>query len=394
MPWVVVSHALAGTLGCVAGQVRYATVTPPGVADAPPSAVLYLLGDAGEANTARDAVLASLTRDIQAVAQDGQGPPVLVAFLGDNIYDRGATETPDEADLRKLSEQILAIPRLPNVRAVFLPGNHDWGNGGDHDEGVAALARQREWAASVADGRDIAFLPDDGCAGPATRALGGAARLVFIDTEWLLRGRTDPRCGSPEEAYARLADTLRVGAGRPAILLGHHPLVSGGPHGGNVSMLDWPPVAGYLVAKAGAIRQDLGSRAYTAMRRDVATAIEASGVVPLIQGSGHEHALQIVRMAGDGAPRYQLVSGSASRTSAVTRIDGTRYATGAHGYMRLDLQADGARVVVFALDANPADADDRASGTSAAESTVRAVFACTLTAAEAECPEAPLVGIP
>jgi len=383
--------------GCSANRVRYASISSLAPAAGTPSAVLYLVGDAGEANAARDAVLAGLSADIDSVARAGQGPPVLVVFLGDNIYVEGAPERPSEDDLRKLSGQVQAIPRLPNVRAVFVPGNHDWGNGGPHDEGLAAVQRQRDWAASMADGRSIGFLPSDGCAGPAAEALGEAARLVFLDTEWLLRERADPRCGSPAEAYARLADTLRASGSRPTVVVAHHPLVTGGPHGGNVSVLEWPPVAYYLAAKSGSIRQDLGSRAYTAMRREIAAAIEASDASPLVYASGHEHTLQVIRMGGADAPAYQIVSGSASRTSSVARVEGTRYASSSHGYVRLELREPGARVVVFALPDGSDGPDARAAdGAPDVATGVRAVFACTLTSAAlaSECAEAPLEAVP
>jgi hypothetical protein len=365
--------------GCAADQVRYAPAgaLPPMTAE--PSAVLFLVGDAGEANPQREAVLAHLHQSVDSVARGGQGPPVVVVFLGDNIYEEGVPEEPSSEDLRKLSGQVLAIPPLPNVRAVFIPGNHDWGNGAAHQRGLAAVARQREWVTTMASGRAIDFLPADGCAGPVTEDLAGVASLVFIDTEWLLRGRSDPACGTPGDFYVRLADTLRARAGRPTILLSHHPVASGGPHGGNVSLFESPPIVYYLVAKAGAIRQDLGSRAYSAMRSEIASAITASGAPPLVHAAGHEHTLQVIRMAGDGDPRYQLVSGSASRSSPVGRVDGTRYATDSHGYMRLDFYAGGTRLIVYAREPRT-------------DAGLRAVFACTLTRAapESECPEAPL----
>jgi hypothetical protein len=366
------------TFGCASDQVRYAPIGTLPPSGEPAAAVLYLVGDAGEVNAQRDAVLAHLSQDIDAAARGGEGPPVLVAFLGDNIYEEGATPDPAPEDLRKLSGQVLALPPLTNVRGVFVPGNHDWADGAGFEDGRDAIELQSSWVETMSEGRNVAFSPADGCPGPVSEDLGGVVRLVFIDTEWLLRGATDARCGSPADFYGRLTAALREGGDRPVVLLAHHPLASGGPHGGNVGLFERQPVVYYLAAKGGAMRQDLKSSAYTAMRREIAAAITASGAPPLLQAAGHDHTLQVIRMAGDGEPRYQLVSGSASKTSRVRRIEGTRYASDGFGYMRLDFRTGGVGVIVYA---RPVDGGP-----------VRAVFTCTLTrsAPPTECPEAPV----
>jgi len=369
--------ASAGVAACSADQVRYRPLA--GLPDAaePVVATLYLVGDGGEVNADRDAVLAHLGSDIDAVARDGAGPPVVVAFLGDNIYDEGAPLVRTAEDSEKLAGQVLALSRAPNVEGVFVPGNHDWADGGSLEDGREAVARQREWVETMSEGRRVRFLPDDGCPGPVTEDIAGLVHLVFIDTEWLLRS-TDGQCGSAADFYARLSAELREHKDRPVVILSHHPLVSGGPHGGNVSPLDRGPLVYYLAVKSGVLRQDLGSRAYTAMRRGLLDAIAASGAPPLIHAAGHDHTLQVIRMAGPGEPRYQLVSGALAKTSRVRRIDGTRFASDGFGYMRLDFSRDAVRVSVFVRSVDGG--------------AVRPVFACTITqsAAPLECPEAPL----
>lgn len=370
--------AVAWALACTPTQVRYQRVTPPATS-ATPVAVLYLVGDAGLDNPERADVLAHLSGDIQSVSTGATVPDVLVAFLGDNIYDEGLPYEPTEEDLDKLSGQVQALGDGPNVAGVFLPGNHDWANGASIPDGRAAIERQIEWIEQVSPEGDVRFLPDDGCPGPAATDLPGNAHLVFIDTEWLLR-KPEQRCGTADAFYERLADDLRANRDRRIIVLSHHPLVSGGPHGGNVAPLEEGPFVYYLARKSGASAQDLSSGRYAGMVRRIREAIAASGAEPLAAAAGHDHTLQVISMSGPGAPAFQLVSGAGSKSERSRRIDGTRYATDGFGYMRLDFFTDSVTLTVFR---RPVD-----------DAPLRPVFGCVLArrTAAAECPEAPLAG--
>ena len=81
-------------------------------------------------------------------------------------------------------------------------------------------------------------------------------------------------------------------------------------------------------------------------------------------------------MDGSGLPLYQLVSGSGAKLDPVRAIGGTRFASGRHGYMRLDFGASATRVIVFG---------QRTDGGS-----VSFLFSCEL--GEGDCPEASLAG--
>jgi hypothetical protein len=371
----VLLAALAAVVSaCSPTQVRYRPASQPPDSGGEADAVLFLVGDAGEVNPERADILAHLATEIGGVARGGSGPPVLVAFLGDNIYDEGLPTEPSEKDLAKLNGQVLALGDDADVAGVFLPGNHDWANGASIPDGRAAVARQADWIETVSPGRDIQFLPDDGCPGPAGRDLGSTVHLVFIDTEWLLR-RPEERCGSVDAFYGRLTAHLRAHADRLLVVLAHHPLVSGGPHGGNVAPLEMGPFVYYLARKSGASAQDLASGRYSTMVGRLEEAIAASGARPLAFAAGHDHTLQVIAMAGAGTPAFQLVSGAGSKTERSRRIEGTRYATDGYGYMRIDFTRNGSRLTVFARDV------DRGP--------VRPVFSCALTEEGTGCPEAP-----
>jgi hypothetical protein len=323
-------------------------------------------------------VLAHLRDEVDAASSSGI--PVVVAYLGDNIYEVGAREDSMEQDLPKLRAQVEPLGTRPNVRGVFVPGNHDWARGAPAVVGRTAVRIQREWLDRLAGGRDVTMRPDDGCPGPATADLGDSAHLVYIDTEWLLREPSDA-CGGADDFYERLADDLERTRDRPVVVMSHHPMATGGAHGGNVAPLHRGPLVYYLASRAGVSIQDLASGAYSAMIERLRGAFERSGNPPLVFASGHDHNLQVIRLGGPGQPTYQLVSGAGAKAGNVRRIDGTRYATNRNGYMRLDFGAAGVRLVVYAQIGGPT-------------ARVQTVFSCSLssTSDERDCPEARLVG--
>jgi hypothetical protein len=369
---------VAGTAlaGCTPSQVRYQRVVPPADATEPVEATLFLVGDAGEVNEHSAAVLAHLARNVDTVASRGDGRPVVVAFLGDNIYEVGARAESEPSNLAILEAQVDALGRYPTVRGVFVPGNHDWSDGGADERGRLAMRLQQDWVSRLSADRNVVVLPSDACPGPAGLDVRPSLRLLFLDTEWLLR-EPDDACGTAEQFYERLQRDLEQNRDKRVVVMSHHPLVSGGAHAGHLAPFQNGPLVYYLVKKSGAGVQDLMSPRYSAMIRRLEGTFAASGARPLLHAAGHDHTLQVIRRTGVGQPAYQLVSGAGSRSTNSRRIDGTRYATNGFGYMRVDVGTVRAHLTVYARGLDGGD--------------VQTVFACTLTAAapEAECPEAP-----
>jgi hypothetical protein len=210
--------------------------------------------------------------------------------------------------------------------------------------------------------------------------VGPDLRVILLDTEWLLRA-PGGACGTPDEVYAALRDELKRYADRRVVIAAHHPLATGGPHGGNVGWLDHGPLVYWLAVKAGLSVQDLSSGRYTDMLEGLGRAIRESGAPPLAFAAGHDHSLQVIRLRGADRPAFQLVSGSGSRTTEVDRVEGTRWAAGVHGYMRVDVGPGGAGLTVFGQPAPDA-----------ADAEVQAVFACLLDGNDADsCPAARLL---
>ena len=344
------------------------------------SGSVFLVGDAGILSPGRDSVLAHLARELRRHEADTPDASRTVLFLGDNIYEVGAREEFRTEDKQKLMPQLEAARGAADARAYFLPGNHDWAMGADHPEAVESIRRQQAWLHELAPDSSARLVPADGCPGPELIPVSPGVSLILIDTEWLLRG-PEGTCGGEERFYEKLTDLLRAHSKERLVLAAHHPMATGGAHAGNVSGLDGGPFIRYLAIKAGLSIQDLASPRYSAMLTRLREAISASGVQPLGFAAGHDHSLQVIGMTGEGQPAWQFVSGSASKSSKARRIEGTRYASDQHGYMRLDFTPMASRVTVFAQ--------------TAADTPLRAVFTCEL-AEEPEsittCAEAPLLG--
>ena len=375
----LIALAFTIVLAACATQVRYESISVVPTLPAGIQASVYLVGDAGIQSPGRDSVLAHLERDLARQETEAPDASRVVLFLGDNIYDLGAREAFREEDLAKLSPQLEATRGASNSRAFFLPGNHDWAKGADDARARESIRLQQAWLYELAPDSSARLLPAHGCPGPERVDVVAGVTVLLIDTEWLLRVPDDD-CGGEDRFYERLTDLLRAHAGDRVILAAHHPATTGGPHGGNVSGLQRGPFIQYLAIKAGLSVQDLASARYTHMLSRLSHAIRTSGVRPLGFAAGHDHSLQVIGMTGDGAPVWQLVSGSASKSNRAKRVDGTRYATEYHGYMRIDFTRSTSHLTVYSQ--------------KGPETSIRAVFSCELprnAASSTACPEAPLV---
>jgi hypothetical protein len=348
-----------------AGQVATPSVPAPPALEVETS--LFLIGDAGHADRPDHPAIAAL-RDAA-----GRNPARShILFLGDNAYPAGLPEPGNpgrEAAEVRLNTQIDAA-RASGAATIFIPGNHDWARmRSDGWEGV------RREAAYVVDrgGPSVRFLPRDGCPGPVTVDAGPRARLVVLDTQWWLHKHakpTDPTSTCPadseQEVLEALRDAVRGAAGRHVFVAGHHPLATGGPHGGHFTVTDhlfplrelkrwlWLPLpiigSAYPLARQnGVSAQDLSNGSYRHLRDSLEAVFRDAP--PLAYLAGHDHGLQVL---SGGGVRHVLVSGSGSydHNDAIKRLASTRYASAKPGFMRLDVLADGrVRLGVLVVDA-------------------------------------------
>jgi hypothetical protein len=201
-------------------------------------------------------------------------------------------------------------------------------------------------------------------------------RILVVDTQWWFHEGYVPAdsCtpGDTASAARRLRELLEADDGREVVVLGHHPLLTGGLHAGFSSWKEhlfpltmvkswaWIPLpvvgtAYHLVtAPRGRTDQDLKADAYQAFIRQMGDALAAAP--PLIYASGHEHSLEV--LVGHRAAEHLLVSGAGSE-SKVTAVGDRRRSLFAHahpGFMVVDFLRDGGALLrVVEPDDDPED---------------------------------------
>jgi hypothetical protein len=356
--------ALAG-LGACAGSPPPQVVPVPEIPPADVAVSLYLIGDAGAPDPKGEPVLQALSREIR-----DKGSPAIVVFLGDNAYPRGlpAPGEPDRVEAeRRLAAQVEVVTTA-GATGYFVPGNHDWARYGK--DGWDSIRRQEAFIDSVGSGA-ASLHPGGGCPGPSVVDV-GRLRLVLVDTQWWLHGGPKPRdpdSDCPTDAEAEIVDSLGVALAVPTdrivLVAGHHPLSSGGVHGGHFGWRDhvfplrpvvpwlWLPLPliGSLYPAArqhGISNQDISSRGY---QRLIAAFTRAFAKTPPdVYAAGHEHNLQVI--AGGAAP-VEIVSGAGyyGHSDRTVSIRGTRFAKNASGFAQLDVPRSGpARLAVVEVD--------------------------------------------
>jgi hypothetical protein len=365
------------------------------------TAVVYLVGDAGAALTQTSPLLRALGNDVEAWAPRLDDGRVAVVFLGDNVYEVGVR---DSTDPRRVSDeqylrsqvQILAgaIPRRYQVRGIFIPGNHDWGNLPGR-RGVARLTNQVQalQLATQETGANAVFLPAPGCPGPSMVDIQPIVRIVVLDSDWWLQPddmTTPADCAERSRQQVRdaLAAAVQNAGTQPVLIAAHHPLVTGGSHGGNLSVVGvhgFVPDFGllYLANRSGTLVQDVVSAPYQHFIDDVDSALDRSTARPLVMAGGHDHNLQVIARESEGGPRYQLVSGAGSKLKYAGPVGGTLYAAMKPGFMQLLFRSSGRvelRVVAGSVTKCPTD--DASEGSSSECVTAEAAAYTTVFSAE------------
>jgi hypothetical protein len=183
----------------------------------------------------------------------------------------------------------------------------------------------------------------------------------MIDTQWWLHDFQRPRDSTsacpyytPAAVVNALNRQLLSAGDRHVIVAGHHPLASGGMHGGNIGfsthifplreLRPWLyiplPIIGSYYAfnrEQGSSDQDIAGPKNERMRR--ALELVFSVRKPLVYAAGHDHGLQV--LAGRTA-RHLLVSGAGiiNHEERVVYTSRTEYAASLPGFMRLDILKD------------------------------------------------------
>jgi len=291
---------------------------------------LLLVGDAGVPRESEPV--------LESVQQWGSVQPdrTTVLYLGDNLYPSGL-----ESDDRERGEAVLrAQLDASTAHKIFVPGNHDWGF--PHQGAERVLAQQ-----AFIEAHDAAFLPREGCPGPVYRELSAAnpqgsrgLGVILIDIDpWFLDPSLRPDCpdaDTPADLARQLRALLEAHRDQWLVVGAHHPLRTGGPHGGFSRGALADAITGTLLLVYGSL-QDSYEEGYRAIMAPVEAALAAAP--PLLFAAGHDHNLQVIE-GGDHA-RWLAVSGAGAtervRGGYVTAIEGTVFAHGHPGFMALDI---------------------------------------------------------
>ncbi|PIQ62006.1 MAG: hypothetical protein COV99_07510 [Bacteroidetes bacterium CG12_big_fil_rev_8_21_14_0_65_60_17] len=328
---------------------------------------LVIIGDAGGA----DASGSTPALDLLRVVLTDTSTAAHVVFTGDNIYCCGLPDSTSPERGRaehRLKAQLRAVDAARG-EVIFVPGNHDWGKAPHYDPVI--LNRQERYIESWGDGR-FRMLPNDGLAGPHETKLSDHVRLVAIDTQWWLMDKPKPTGESDDyevredgELLAALSDLLNKRDDELVIVVGHHPLMSMGRHGGHYPLRDhvfpltelWEhawiplPVVGSLyplLRNAIGAEQDVSNRKFQAFARSMLSMMQTEEGRSLYV-AGHEHGLQHIPI---GPLDHILVSGGGSRPSWVSSGQPAAFTYGGFGLLVLDVLQSGA-TILYAL--SPAD---------------------------------------
>ncbi|MES2486238.1 MAG: metallophosphoesterase, partial [Bacteroidota bacterium] len=188
--------------------------------------------------------------------------------------------------------------------------------------------------------------------------------LIAIDSQWFIEDwdnyptiNDDCSIKTREDMLTELEDLINKNQDKTILLAIHHPLMSGGTHGGQFSLekqlfplsakIPLPIIGSFinLARKAsGYSTQDAQSRVYSTLANRIKALIQGKSNVVVI--SGHDHNLQFVHKDNI----YQIISGSGSKVEAAKAVNPNDFSYGGTGYAILDVLANGqAKVSYYAL---------------------------------------------
>ena len=293
---------------------------------------LILVGDGGDPG-AEDPTLALLQK-----WGDAAPARTTAIFLGDNVYPAGVQNA---GPARQRGEAILLQQlNATHARKLFIPGNHDWGYTQFRQGRPSILKNEQTYIESHAE-LEASFVPKEGCPGPTavqllppSRKFAGGITILALDLYWwYLREAQRPVCDgikTTDDFIERLRAELAARRGQNVIVVAHHPIRSGGPHGGYTRGF-WADFGVSIFYRFYTV-QDLIEPTYHEMVRVIGEVLAENP--PLAMVGGHDHSLQILE-GGDQA-RLIVVSGASSGITGVTSTDGTLFAHAHRGFIVFD----------------------------------------------------------
>ncbi|CAN5200619.1 metallophosphoesterase [soil metagenome] len=308
---------------------------------------IIIIGDAGQFTKGKQPVINSVRKSLPLDKK------TTIVFVGDNLYKNGLPfDDVAKFNLIKapLDSQIV-IARGTQAKVYFIPGNHDWLNGGK--DGWAAIQREQNYIDNYGQ-PNVKFYPEDGCPGPVEVKISDNVVMIIIDSQWWIHPYDKPGIESDcpyktkAEVLSQLDDILSKNNNKLVIFAIHHTLKSVGIHGGYFKLKQhiFPftdairnlyipmPIIGSIYPITRAVfgtSEDLRHPAYQSMINDFQRVVKGHKNVIFI--AGHEHTLQLIQ---DSSYTY-MVSGSGSKATRVYKNKRSLFASDLNGYATLEI---------------------------------------------------------
>lgn len=307
---------------------------------------IVLIGDAGALTNGKHPVVEAAKKIVK------MDEKTTVVYLGDNLYKTGLPDdaVPDFATAKApLDSQIHITRGNTKTKVYFIPGNHDWANGGKN--GYQSILRVQNYI-DILGNEMVRMLPRDGCGGPEEVKINDDITLVLMDSQWWIHEYDKPGVESDcpfktkAEILTELDEILAKNSRKLILFATHHPFRSYGPHGGYYTLKQhiFPftdlkpnlyiplPVLGSVYPLTRAVfgtSQDLQHPFYQSMVHDIEGVVKGNPNV--IYLAGHEHGLQLIQ---DSGYNY-IVSGGGCKMNRVSKSKNTRYAVESTGFATL-----------------------------------------------------------
>lgn len=313
---------------------------------------IVLVGDAGEMEQGTHPEL-NLIKQLF----DFNQTPTTVLYLGDNVYPHGLPDSlsKDFARARAILDDQVAMVRGNSANAWFIPGNHDWIQGGQ--KGWEQIVHQSRYINGL-QLPNVHFLPEDGCPGPVEVKLSDNILLVIMDSQWWLHQNPKPGaqsecpCKTHDEIITKLNDIVYRNRDKLLLFATHHPTKTYGVHGGYFTIKQhiFPltdikpglyiplPVIGsiYPISRGvfGNI-QDTRHPIYKQLIRSVESVLANHPNV--IEVAGHDHGLQLIASNG----KTHVISGGGSKHTRVKKGKDALFADASTGFAVLEVLRNG-----------------------------------------------------
>lgn len=310
-------------------------------------ATIVLIGDAGQLIKGRAPVISAVRNTIPFTGK------TTIVFLGDNLYKVGLPDdaTPNYAARKAALDSEIIIAKGTPAKVFFIPGNHDWLNGGRG--GYETIVRQQRYVDNFGE-KNVKFYPEDGCPGPVEVNLTPDIVLLLIDSQWWVHPYDKPGVESDcpyktkEGVLRQINDILSKNSKKLVVIAFHHTLRSYGIHGGYFTLKQYIfpftdalknayiplPFLGSIYPITRSVfgtTEDMKNPFYAEFINDMDNVIK--GHQNIIFASGHEHSLQLIKDSG----YYYIVSGGGSKSTRVSANKKQLFGAHKYGFATLEI---------------------------------------------------------